>query len=124
MIETTKSHVNYVIAEQGSGMEQAVKVLEANKQVLSYVKNTYLDFRIPYTVSDDSFTYQPDFIAKVKGKVEVSIISSLNYRALTTTIRAIRQKRVLRSSLVGFLLPITWKILANGNCWKSTMWMN
>lgn len=68
VIETTKSHVNYVIAEQGSGMEQAVKVLEANKQVLSYVKNTYLDFRIPYTVSDDSFTYQPDFIAKVKGK--------------------------------------------------------
>ena len=70
VIETTKSHVNYVIAEQGSGMEQAVKVLEANKQVLSYVKNTYLDFRIPYTVSDDSFTYQPDFIAKVKGKSE------------------------------------------------------
>jgi type III restriction enzyme len=64
---TQKSHVNYVIAEDNSWQQIAAKILDAMECVECWVKNTYLGFRIPYTVGDETKEYQPTFIVRVKG---------------------------------------------------------
>ena len=64
---TQKSHVNYVIAEDNSWQQIAAKTLDAMECVECWVKNTYLGFRIPYTVGDENKEYQPTFIVRVKG---------------------------------------------------------
>lgn len=72
VVETRHSHVNYVIAEEGSWQEIATKTLDSMEHVIAWVKNTYLGFRIPYTVGDENKEYQPTFIVKVntsEGKV-------------------------------------------------------
>ena len=66
--ETKKSHVNYMIAEPDSWQEQAGKLFDRMPCVVSWVKNTYLNFRIPYTVSDETREYQPDFILRIKNE--------------------------------------------------------
>lgn len=68
---TKKSHVNYIIAEDGNGMQIAAKTLDAMDNVVAWVRNTYLGFRIPYAVSDENRDYQPTFIAKVKKEDKV-----------------------------------------------------
>ena len=64
---TQKSHVNLVIAEDNSWQQIAAKTLDAMNSVECWVKNTYLGFRIPYTVGDENKEYQPTFIVRVKG---------------------------------------------------------
>ena len=64
---TQKSHVNYVIAEDNSWQQIAAKTLDSMECVDCWVKNTYLGFRIPYTVGDENKEYQPTFIVKTKG---------------------------------------------------------
>ena len=64
---TQKSHVNYVIAEDNSWQQIAAKTLDSMECIEYWVKNTYLGFRIPYTVGDENKEYQPTFIVKVKG---------------------------------------------------------
>ena len=64
---TQKSHINYVIAEDNSWQQIAAKTLDSMEIVETWVKNTYLGFRIPYTVGDENKEYQPTFIVKVKG---------------------------------------------------------
>ncbi len=63
---TQRSHVNYVVAEQDSWQEMAAKTLDNMENVVAYVKNTYLGFRVPYTVGDESKEYQPNFIVKIR----------------------------------------------------------
>ena len=69
---TRKSHVNYVVADTESWEQIAAKSLDDDDMtdvVISYVKNAYLNFAIPYV---DSFgedrQYFPDFIARCKAK--------------------------------------------------------
>lgn len=64
---TQKSHVNYVIAEDNSWQQIAAKTLDSMECIECWVKNTYLGFRIPYTVGDENKEYQPTFILKVRG---------------------------------------------------------
>ena len=64
---TQKSHVNYVISEDNSWQQIAAKTLDAMECVECWVKNTYLGFRIPYTVGDENKEYQPTFIVRIKG---------------------------------------------------------
>lgn len=63
---TVKSHVNYVVADTDSWEQIAAKTLEELPQVVRYVKNHFLDFKIPYLVGSTEHTYIPDFIAVVK----------------------------------------------------------
>jgi type III restriction enzyme len=56
-----------VIAEDNSWQQIAAKTLDAMECVECWVKNTYLGFRIPYTVGDENKEYQPTFIVRVKG---------------------------------------------------------
>ena len=62
---TTKSHVNYVVADTDSWEQIAAKTLEEIPEVISYVKNHFLNFRIPYMYLDKEKDYIPDFIACV-----------------------------------------------------------
>ncbi|WP_151087247.1 BPTD_3080 family restriction endonuclease [Hymenobacter baengnokdamensis] len=63
---TTKSPVNYVVADTESWEQICAKVLEDLPQVLSYVKNAFLDFKIPYLKEGKDANYLPDFIARVR----------------------------------------------------------
>ena len=65
---TTKSHVNYVVADTDSWEQIAAKTFEEVEAVECYVKNQFLDFRIPYLYLDEEHDFIPDFIAKVKTK--------------------------------------------------------
>lgn len=62
---TTKSHVNYVVADTKSWEQIAAKTLEEIDEVKCYVKNNFLGFRIVYIVGVEEHPYIPDFIAHV-----------------------------------------------------------
>jgi len=60
---TTKSHVNAVVAD--SDWERiAAKEMENIDEIISYVKNDYLGFSIPYVKDGMEKNYFPDFIAR------------------------------------------------------------
>jgi type III restriction enzyme len=63
---TTKSHVNYVVADTESWEQICAKVLEDLPEVLSYVKNAFLDLKIPYLKEGHKHDYLPDFLARVR----------------------------------------------------------
>ncbi|MFT4019844.1 MAG: hypothetical protein QM668_22965, partial [Agriterribacter sp.] len=67
VFETTKSHVNYVVADTESWEQIAAKTLEELDEVISYVKNAFLGFTIPYAANktEDSL-YYPDFITRCR----------------------------------------------------------
>lgn len=66
VFETTKSHVNYAVAD--SEWERIfAKTCEEVDQVQSYVKNDYLGFTIPYQKEGIERQYRPDFLLKVKN---------------------------------------------------------
>lgn len=65
---TTRSHVNYVVADTESWEQIAAKTLEEIPAVDSYVKNAFLGFQIPYVKDGAGKLYFPDFIARCKGK--------------------------------------------------------
>ena len=68
VIETKKSHVNYVVGEKDSSMAEAVRVLEANEGVICYVRNQFLGFGIPYAAGEAVGSYPPTFVLTVCGK--------------------------------------------------------
>ena len=60
VFKTKKSHINYVVMD--SGWEgSAAKTLESIPQVISYVKNQFMGFAIPYTKDGKERKYFPDF---------------------------------------------------------------
>ena len=64
LYETTKSHINYVVADTQSWEQQMAIWLEELDCVQSYVKNSFLNFKIPFTNSKNKdANYMPDFIA-------------------------------------------------------------
>jgi len=78
---TTKSHVNAVVAD--SDWEQiAAKEMENLDEILSYVKNDYLGFFIPYLKDGTERNYQPDFLCRCKtpsGKIINLILEISGY---------------------------------------------
>ncbi len=67
VFETRKSHVNFVVADTASWEQKTAKDLENMPEILAYVKNSYLDFKIPYVDEyGQDRDYIPDFLAKVK----------------------------------------------------------
>jgi type III restriction enzyme len=63
LFATKKSHVNYVAGDTDSWEQIAAKSLEDLPQVESYVKNSFLNFAIPYVAEGKDRLYYPDFIA-------------------------------------------------------------
>ncbi len=65
VFETTKSHVNFVVADTESWEQIAAKTLEELDEVKAYVKNAFLGFAIPYAANKkEDNLYYPDFIAR------------------------------------------------------------
>lgn len=62
---TEKSHINYVVADTDSWEQIAAKTLEEIPAVKKYVKNHFLDFKIPYMALDEEKNFIPDFITVV-----------------------------------------------------------
>jgi len=62
--KTKKSHVNYVVADTDSWEQIATKTLEEMKEVICFVKNSFLGFNIPYMAFGKDRNYQPDFIVR------------------------------------------------------------
>ena len=61
---TEKSHLNYLV--QDSGWEAKLgQVLDSMPEVVSYVKNQGLNFKIPYTFEGMAHNYLPDFLVRV-----------------------------------------------------------
>jgi type III restriction enzyme len=65
---TKHSHVNLVVADTDSWEQIAAKTLdELHPQVIAYVKNAFLDFKIPYCKDGkENPMYEPDFIVKCR----------------------------------------------------------
>jgi type III restriction enzyme len=60
---TTKSHLNLIVMD--SRWEAKLgQVLDEMPEVVAYVKNQGLNFRIPYSFQGDSANYVPDFIVR------------------------------------------------------------
>ena len=59
-----KCHINWAVCDSSWEIEFC-KVLEAQPQVISYVKNQGLGLEIPYRMQDSSRTYIPDFIVVI-----------------------------------------------------------
>lgn len=66
VFETTKSHLNYVVADTELWEQGVAQKLEEMPEVISYVKNYKLDFAIPYERNGATHQYWPDYITKVK----------------------------------------------------------
>jgi len=74
VFETTRSHVNYVVADTDSWEQIAAKTLEdlgKQQRVLSYVKNAFLGFTIPYVKDGEDKPYYPDFIARCRRNGDI-----------------------------------------------------
>lgn len=65
---TTRSHVNLVAVDSGWEAKAAKAFEELHPHVLSYVKNHFLDFKIPYVKEGEDRDYVPDFILRVRGR--------------------------------------------------------
>ena len=64
---TEKSHLNYLVLD--SGWEAKLgQVLDDMDEVVSYVKNQGLNFKIPYTFEGTARNYVPDFIVRTQGR--------------------------------------------------------
>lgn len=72
--ETVKSHINYVVADTNSWEQIAAKTLEEIPEVACYVKNHFLDFRIPYLLLGKEHQYVPDFIARIQKDGQITYL--------------------------------------------------
>lgn len=69
LFKTTNSHVNYVVPDTTAWEQKAAKALEelVADGCMHYVKNSFLDFRIPYLYDGyDPRHYLPDFLVRVR----------------------------------------------------------
>ena len=67
VFNTSKSHVNRVVADTDSWEQIAAKTLEQLPAVESYVKNAFLGFEVPYVdAAGVERRYLPDFIVRVQ----------------------------------------------------------
>jgi type III restriction enzyme len=68
--ETTRSHVNYVVADTAAWEQQAAFYIDRHQAVISFVKNAGLGFTIPYMYNGEMHDFVPDFIVRMNGGAE------------------------------------------------------
>lgn len=66
--ETSKCHVNYLVADTTRWEQQAGYYIERHKLVEAYVKNAGLGFTIPYLHDGQMHDYIPDFIIRLASE--------------------------------------------------------
>ncbi len=60
-----KCHVSHVVADTGSWEQKMAQSLEDMEEVICYVKNQNLGFKIPYTLNGEQRNYVADFIIRI-----------------------------------------------------------
>ena len=99
--EPAKCHISHVVADTESWEQKMAQVLENMPQVVRYVKNHNLGFRIPYTINGEERSYYPDFLVHLNDGhgpepnnvlnliVEVSGLPKKDKQAKTATARTL-----------------------------------
>jgi type III restriction enzyme len=64
---TTKSHINYMVADTKQREQSGAYHIERHRQVVAWVKNAGLNFTIPYTHNGQDHDYLPDFLVRFDG---------------------------------------------------------
>jgi len=72
--ETTKSHLNAVVADTSKWEQSAAYFIDKHDKVRAFVKNERLGFAIPYLHNDQMHEYVPDFIIRLKANDEQYLI--------------------------------------------------
>lgn len=83
---TTKSHVNFVVADTLKLEQQVGQRLDAHARVQAFVKNAGLGFAIPYLHNGQAREYLPDFIIRfqaARGSEKHLIVETKGYDPLT-----------------------------------------
>jgi type III restriction enzyme len=62
---TTKSHVNYIVADTARWEQSAAVYIDRRKEVGAWVKNAGLGFAIPYLHNGQMHDFIPDFIIRL-----------------------------------------------------------
>jgi type III restriction enzyme len=62
---TTRSHVNYVVADTAQWEQQAAFYIDRHRAVQTFVKNAGLRFTIPYMHNGEMHDFIPDFIVRL-----------------------------------------------------------
>jgi type III restriction enzyme len=60
-----KCHVSHVVADTESWEQKMAQVLEDMDEVICYVKNQNLGFKVPYAIAGEQKNYVPDFVVRV-----------------------------------------------------------
>jgi type III restriction enzyme len=68
--ETTRSHVNYVVADTQRWEQSAAYHIDTHPAVAAFVKNAGLGLGIPYLHNGEQHEYVPDFIVRLAGADE------------------------------------------------------
>ena len=61
----SKCHVSHVVADTESWEQKMAQVLEDMDEVICYVKNQNLGFKVPYAIAGEQKNYVPDFVVRV-----------------------------------------------------------
>lgn len=68
---TQRSHINQVVLDTQTWERSACFWLEQSEVVAYYVRNDHLGFGIPYEYTGVSHSYEPDFIVRLKNKINL-----------------------------------------------------
>jgi len=83
---TTRSHVNYVVADTTAWEQQAAFYIDRHASVAAFVKNAGLGFTIPYMHNGEMHDFVPDFIVRSVpgdgGQVSHTILETKGYDPL------------------------------------------
>lgn len=88
--ETTKSHLNYAVADTARWEQAAAYHLDHSEHVISYAKNFDMGFTIPYTWKGERHDYHPDYLVrmgrdgKVVGTLILEVKGFLDERAMVS----------------------------------------
>jgi type III restriction enzyme len=72
--EVLRSHLNYVVADTAKWEQSAAYFIDTHAAVQSFVKNSGLGFAIPYLYNGQMHDYVPDFIIRLVGESEHTLI--------------------------------------------------
>ncbi|MEO8007856.1 MAG: hypothetical protein ABI728_04975 [Betaproteobacteria bacterium] len=72
--EVVRSHVNYVVADTRKWEQSAAYLIDTHPVTAAFVKNAGLGFAIPYLHNGEGHDYLPDFIVRLRGESQRSVI--------------------------------------------------
>lgn len=93
---TTKSHLNFAVADTDRWEQVAAYYLEQNDHVVAYAKNFDMGFGIPYVFKGERHDYVPDYLCRMShegievGTLILEVKGFMDERAMLTSAAARR----------------------------------